>query len=160
MTQQTLDKEKTGPAVGKIAGGLYIVTAQEPNGNKVGMLASWVQQAGFEPLCVSVAIVPDREIYKAIQESKTFTINVLAKGSNHLMKPFSHYQPDQFDQVQHQATDFGIDLAEAAATIHCRLKDSVAVGDHHLVIGEVVGGELHQPDAEIATHIRKSGLHY
>jgi hypothetical protein len=41
-------KREIGEALGRIPSGVFIATAEEGS-EKVGMLASWVQQAGFDP---------------------------------------------------------------------------------------------------------------
>ncbi|MEM1310258.1 MAG: MBL fold metallo-hydrolase, partial [Cyanobacteria bacterium P01_H01_bin.153] len=52
------DMEK---ALGRISGGLYIITAQKGDLSSA-MLASWVAQASFQPLGFTVAVAKDRAI--------------------------------------------------------------------------------------------------
>lgn len=159
MTEKLANKENVGVAMGRIPSGVYVVTASD-NGNKVGMMASWIMQAGFDPPCVSVAVHPDRDIYKFIEKSRKFTINVLSNENINLMKAFSKYSPEQFDIIDCKETEYGITLNEAVAVMHCELRDKCAAADHHLFIAEVVDGEYLNHEQSPMVHLRKSGFNY
>lgn len=53
-------------AVGRLASGLYIVTAAHNNARSA-MVASWVSQASFEPLGLTIAVAKDRAIESMMQ---------------------------------------------------------------------------------------------
>lgn len=159
MTEQVANKESIGAAIGRIPSGVFIITAK--NGEqKIGMMGSWVTQAGFEPPCISVAIHPEREIYAAIENSGRFTVNVLSNENMNLMKAFSRYSPEQFNEVAHTETEHGIALNDAVAVLHCRLKSKHEAADHHLFIGEVVDGAHLDHENTPMIHLRKSGFNY
>lgn len=159
MTEQLANKEAIGQAIGRIPSGVFIVTAKRGD-QKIGMMGSWVAQAGFEPPSISVAIHPDREIYKAIEESGKFSVNVLSNENMNLMKAFSRYSPDQFNEVDHADTANGIVLNEAVAVMHCKFKAKCEVSEHHLFIGEVVDGAYLNHEQAPMVHLRKSGFNY
>lgn len=155
----TQNRESIGLVLGRIPSGVFVSTARSGD-TKVGMLTSWVMQAGFEPPTVTVAVHPDRELLKTIEEAGTFSINVLAKDNLGLMKTFGKYTPDQFDNVDCRETEWGIVLNEALAVLHCRLKERVDASDHCVLIAEVEGGEGLNTDQEPFVHLRKSGFNY
>ena len=62
MTGQVANKENIGAAIGRIPSGVFVITAKNSSGEKIGMLGSWVAQAGFEPPCVSVAVAPGPDV--------------------------------------------------------------------------------------------------
>jgi flavin reductase (DIM6/NTAB) family NADH-FMN oxidoreductase RutF len=155
----TTAQNAIGEAIGRIPSGVFIITAKH-NGQKFGMMGSWVAQVGFEPPRISVAVHPDREIYKAIQESKTFSVNVLSNENMNLMRTFSKYSPDQFNEVEFTETPQGITLNEAVAVMQCELKNIYEAGDHHLFIGEVTDGLYMNHELAPMVHIRKSGFNY
>jgi flavin reductase (DIM6/NTAB) family NADH-FMN oxidoreductase RutF len=148
-----------GEAVGRIASGVYIITAQHQD-QKAGIIASWVQQAGFEPLTLSIALQPDRELYKIIQQSNTLTINVIESKQYHLMKAFGKFSPNQFENLDVVETGYGITLNEAVASIQCWVKQVVPVSDHHLLVVEAVSGKHQRPELEPMVHLRKSAFNY
>jgi flavin reductase (DIM6/NTAB) family NADH-FMN oxidoreductase RutF len=161
MTGSATDVSKNaiGEAIGRIPSGVFIITAKSGD-QKFGMMGSWVAQAGFEPPCISVAIHPEREIYKAIQESKGFSVNVLSNENMNLMRAFSKYSPDQFNGIETTESLYGIALNEAVAVMHCELKNIYEVGDHHLFVGEVKEGAYMNHDLAPMIHLRKSGFNY
>jgi flavorubredoxin len=57
---KALDSE-VDKALGRLSGGLYIITAKKGDISSA-MLASWVSQASFEPLGFSIAVAKDRAI--------------------------------------------------------------------------------------------------
>ena len=50
-----MDKSLVGPALGKIPSGLYIASSHI-DGVAVGMLASFIEQAGFEPPTITISM--------------------------------------------------------------------------------------------------------
>ena len=67
-------------ALGRLSGGLYIVTAsQTENGTKrsSAMVASWISQASFKPPGLTVAVAKDRAIEALMQVNDCFVVNIL-----------------------------------------------------------------------------------
>jgi flavin reductase (DIM6/NTAB) family NADH-FMN oxidoreductase RutF len=159
MAEQVVNKENIGAAIGRIPSGVFVITAKRGE-EKIGMLGSWVMQTGFEPPMISVAVNPEREIYAAIEDSQTFSVNVLSNENMNLMKAFSRYSPDQFNDVDMTETEYGVTLNEAVAVMHCRLKSKVEAADHHLFIGEVMDGAYMNHELAPMIHLRKSGFNY
>lgn len=159
MAEQVANKEGIGAAIGRIPSGVFVITAKRGD-ERIGMLGSWVMQTGFEPPCVSVAVHPEREIYSAIEQSKTFSINVLSNENMNLMKAFSRYSPNQFEGIDAEETEYGMVLKDAVAVIHCRLKNKLEAADHHLFIGEVMDGVHMDHEQSPMIHLRKSGFNY
>ena len=159
MAEQVAEKQGIGEAIGRIPSGVFVVTAKDDS-RKVGMLASWVQQVGFEPPTISVAVHPDRELYALIQETGYFTINVLSNTNMNLMKNFGRYSPEQFDGIACRENQAGVILEDAVAMMQCRVKDKAMVADHHLFIGEVMDGAILTKECEPMVHLRKSGFNY
>ena len=152
-----------GAALGRIPSGLYILTTGH-GGRSTGMLASWVQQAGFEPLMVTVAVRRDRYAADWIAESGRFTLNQVAAGNKTLLKHFGRgFGPDDdaFAGVAlREADPSGPILADAMAYLAAEVVGSIDGGDHRIFLAKAVKGERLDHEAEPMIHIRKSGLHY
>ncbi len=92
-------------ALGRISGGLYIITAKKGDVSSA-MLASWVCQASFKPLGFSIAVAKDRAIESLMQVGDRFVLNVLEEGNyQKLMKHFlKRFAPgaDRFEGVKTQ----------------------------------------------------------
>ncbi|TBR60804.1 MBL fold metallo-hydrolase [Mastigocladus laminosus UU774] len=151
-------------ALGRISGGLYIITAQKGD-VKSAMLASWVSQASFKPLGISIAVAKDRAIESLMQVGDKFVLNVLEEGNyQNLMKHFLKRFPpgaDRFEGVRTQPAQNGTPiLTDALAYMECEVTSRMDCGDHWIVYSTVEAGRVSKPEALTAVHHRKVGNHY
>ncbi|NRB07906.1 MAG: flavin reductase [Richelia sp.] len=151
-------------ALGRISGGLYIITAKKGD-VKSAMLASWVSQASFKPLGVSIAVAKDRAIESLMLVGDKFVLNILEEGNYQpLMKHFlKRFAPgaDRFADVQTQEANNGSPiLADALAYVECEVVSRMDTGDHWVVFSTVDAGKVSKPDSLTAVHHRKVGNHY
>ncbi|MBD0307042.1 MAG: diflavin flavoprotein [Microcoleus sp. T1-bin1] len=151
-------------ALGRISGGLYIITAQK--GDVSGaMLASWVTQASFKPLGLTIAVAKDRAIESMMHAGDKFVLNVLEEGNyqtlmRHFLKRFAP-GADRFAGVKTQpATNGSPILTDALAYMECQVVSRMELSDHHIVYAIVDNGRVSNPDALPAVHHRKVGNHY
>jgi flavin reductase (DIM6/NTAB) family NADH-FMN oxidoreductase RutF len=149
--------------VGRIPSGLFIVTVAG-EGQKEGFLGSWIQQASFKPLLVSIALQADKGPWALLQKTGRFCINIVGHNNNGLMKPFwGAYKPgaDHFAGLATEISDRGnILLPDALAALECELRSHTQPGDHVIAIGEVVETRLFKPEDKPMAHVRKSGEGY
>lgn len=154
-------REQVGRALGRIPSGCAIVTARA-GGRRTGMLASWVQQASFEPPMVSVAIKKGRPVAGLIEASKEFVLNVLGENPTvmfrHFGKGFEAGQ-DAFAGLAIREVACGLEIPDQIARLSVRVRGQCEAGDHVVYVGEVVeakAGEVRPPHV----HVRKSGWTY
>ncbi|MEA5618301.1 diflavin flavoprotein [Cronbergia sp. UHCC 0137] len=151
-------------ALGRISGGLYIITAKKGDVSSA-MLASWVSQASFKPLGFSIAVAKDRAIESLMQVGDRFVLNVLEEDNyQKLMKHFlKRFAPgaDRFEGVKTQPAQNGTPiLTEALAYMECEVMSRMDCGDHWAVYSTVYAGRVSNPEALTAVHHRKVGNHY
>jgi flavorubredoxin/flavin reductase (DIM6/NTAB) family NADH-FMN oxidoreductase RutF len=151
-------------ALGRISGGLYIITAQK-GGVKSAMLASWVTQASFQPLGLTIAVAKDRAIESLMQVGDRFVLNVLEEGNyQSLMKHFLKRFPpgaDRFAGVKTQPAENGSPiLTDALAYMECHVASRMELSDHWIVYATVDAGRVSKADALTAVHHRKVGNYY
>lgn len=162
MSEPNEQQESLLSALGRLPSGIYILTIGEGE-SATGMLASWVQQAGFEPPMVSVAIRGGRPVSDRLAAGEPFALNVVGEGQKHLLKHFGRgFEPGQpaFEGIELAATTSGVPaLADAIATLECRPTGGADAGDHQVVVAEVTAGEL-RSDLSPMVHVRKRGDHY
>jgi flavin reductase (DIM6/NTAB) family NADH-FMN oxidoreductase RutF len=151
-------------ALGRISGGLYIITAKK--GDLSGaMLASWVSQASFDPPGFTVAVAKDRAIESLMQVGDAFVLNVLEEGNyqalmKHFLKRFSP-GADRFAGVKTQSAINGSPiLTDALAYIECEVVSRLECSDHWIVYSKVTNGRVSNSDALTAVHHRKVGNYY
>ncbi len=152
-------------AMGRLSGGLYIITAQKGEETKGAMLASWVTQASFDPPGFTVAVAKDRAIESLLQVEDTFVLNILEEGKYQpLMKHFLKRFPpgaDRFEGVNTQvAANKSPILVDALAYLECEVVSRMDCGDHWVVYSKVTTGRVSKPDALTAVHHRKVGNYY
>jgi flavorubredoxin/flavin reductase (DIM6/NTAB) family NADH-FMN oxidoreductase RutF len=151
-------------AMGRLSGGLYILTATKGE-TKGAMLASWVTQASFEPPGFTVAVAKDRAIESLMQVNDTFVLNILEEGNyQDLMKHFLKRFPpgaDRFEGVKTQvANNQSPILIDALAYLECTVVSRMDCGDHWVVYSHVTDGRVSKPDTVTAVHHRKVGNYY
>jgi len=157
-------KQTIGKALGRVPSGVYILTTTH-EGQPLAMMASWVQQASFQPPAVSVAVAKDRPLAAALRDSgATFALSVLADGDHALMKKYARGIPagaDPFDGVKTRKTPGGATvLSDALSYLECRVTTVCTFGgDHDLYVAEVTAGELLR-DGHSFMHVRGNGFHY
>ncbi len=153
---------RIAPALGKIASGLYIATAVV-HGVPMGMLCSFVEQAGFAPPMISIALGLGRPLATALQGDGMFGLHILNKENNALLKAFARGDnPTAFAELPRVENAFGIpQFADAWAFLTCKVARHVAAGDHTVFIAEVLDGALQQEGAhEPMIRVRRDGFGY
>jgi flavin reductase (DIM6/NTAB) family NADH-FMN oxidoreductase RutF len=154
-------KAKIGPALGRVASGVYIVTVGKDD-SKDGMMASWVSQAGFEPPSLVVAVNKTRPIMKAMDVGHIFVLNVLSKRNMDIFKAFAKpHNEGKFEGIalNDEVTD-GPVFKEAVSYMVARVKSVTDASDHVLVLGEIIDGGLMHAEDEPMVHLRKDGFQY
>jgi len=151
-------------AIGRLSGGLYIITATKGDLSSA-MLASWVSQASFEPIGLTIAVAKDRAIESLMQVGDRFVLNILEEGKyQELMKHFlKRFKPgaDRFAGVNTQTAANGSPiLTDALAYLECEVSSRMECSDHWIVYSKVELGRVSNPDGLTAIHHRKVGNHY
>lgn len=151
-------------AIGRISGGLYIITTKK--GDRSGaMVASWVTQASFDPPGFTVAVAKDRAIESLMQVGDQFILNILEEGNyqtlmKHFLKRFGPGE-DRFAGVNtHTANNGSPILADALAYLECEVVSRMECADHWIVYNKVTDGRVSKPDSLTAVHHRKVGNYY
>jgi len=148
-------------ALGRIPSGLYAVGVVH-EGRRLGMLCSFIEQAGFEPPMISIALGMDRPMRQALEKGALFSVNILGAEDKHILAAFaSGREEDPFAPFTLVENDHGLpQLADALAWLACRPRGSVAAGDHVVYVAEVFEGCLHREGVEPMIRVRKNGFAY
>ena len=151
-------------ALGRLSGGLYIITAKKGDISSA-MLASWVSQASFEPLGITIAVAKDRAIESFMHLGDRFVLNVLEEGNyqmltKHFLRRFAP-GADRFADVKtYPATNGSPILADSLAYIECEVVSRMECSDHWIVYSTINAGRVAKSEALTAVHHRKVGNHY
>ena len=129
--------------------GIYVLTAEAPDGTTAAATVNWVTQTSFKPPLVAVAVKADSSANTVVGEAGAFALNIL--GKDHQGIAFAFFKPVKRsgNKIGDETLDVGETgvplLANAAAAVECRVVETVAQGDHHIVVGEVVDARVNQP---------------
>lgn len=156
-----MNRDRIGPALGKITSGIYIVTTVH-EGARVGMLASFLEQAAFEPPMLTVAVARGRAMSKALREGSSFGVNILGKQDHGLVRSFvKHQEGDPFaGHAMVENEHFTPQFAEAMAFLVCKVVRLIDAGDHHLYLAEVIDGVVQHDHEQPMSRIRRNGFDY
>jgi flavin reductase (DIM6/NTAB) family NADH-FMN oxidoreductase RutF len=121
--------------------GLYVVASKK--GVEInGQCANTVFQITSTPPQIAIGIGTDRYTHEFIEESRIFSINVLADDSVDLAKHFgfqSGRDLDKFATVEYELSERGLPLlTRALATFQCQVVGKLECGTHTLYLGEVL----------------------
>ena len=156
-------------ALGRLSGGLYVVTASEGSDStfrQSAMVASWVSQASFSPPGITVAVAKDRAIESFMQVNKTFVVNILREDN--FQKMFRHFLKrfapgaDRFADVDiiKDLAKGGPVLSDALAFLDCKVISRLETPDHWIIYGVVENGNVSDLSCKTAVHHRKVANHY
>jgi 3-hydroxy-9,10-secoandrosta-1,3,5(10)-triene-9,17-dione monooxygenase reductase component len=156
-------KQTIGKALGRIPSGVFILTARHQE-ESAAMMASWVQQAAFEPPAVSVALAKGRVIVPMIRASNRAALSIVSAEDTSLMKRYARgVEPgkDPFDGVAIINTPSGVPvLADALGWLECEVISVCEFGaDHDLLIAQITAGKMLR-EGQAFTHQRGNGFHY
>ena len=149
--------------LGIIPSGVFVL-ATTFDGESAAILASFVQQTGFNPPSVIVAVGTDRPIRKVIEKSGSFALSVMSNDSKASLKRFWQGVPagqNPFEGLATRTATTGIPILEdAVGYVECELRRMIELGDHCLCVGDVVGGGRVSENSEPMVRIRKNGFEY
>lgn len=153
-----------GQALGGIPQGLYILSAAHEMRCRAVMV-SFVQQAGFAPPTVVVALNKGRDIVPLIHDSHAFALSQIAEDDRLLLKKFADRRQGADDgpldgmETFKKATGSPI-LCRAVGYLDCRLVRHIDVdSDHDLYVGHVLSGGLLNK-GKVSVRLRTNGFKY
>ena len=121
--------------------GVYVITSQWGD-RRAGMTAAWVTRVSAAPVMMVVAFHRGSYTLEVIGGSGWFVIHALPESELELARCFgrgSSRSRDKFAGFDVAATSHGQPvLTKAMAFLECQVVRSEDVGDHQLIVGEVV----------------------
>jgi flavin reductase (DIM6/NTAB) family NADH-FMN oxidoreductase RutF len=160
-----MDEDAKKTALRMIPYGLYVLTARTPDGDVTAATVNWATQASFKPPLVVVGVKADTHSHEVVSAAGAFVLNVLGKGQNDVA--FAFFKTPEVDEatiggIPYRLGETGAPILESPiAHLECRVVEIRELGDHSIVVGEVVdAGVAVAPDgrADDATlHMRDLG---
>jgi flavin reductase (DIM6/NTAB) family NADH-FMN oxidoreductase RutF len=129
--------------------GIYVLTADDGNGNIAAATVNFVTQSSFAPPLIVAGVKADSGAYQIVKNARMFALNMLGKDQKGLaftfFKPASVSDGKISGQSYRKGASGAPILTEAPGAVECRVVSIVEQGDHHIVVGEVIEAHLHKP---------------
>ncbi|MFI6037736.1 flavin reductase family protein [Streptomyces sp. NPDC051315] len=149
-------------ALSRLAGGVVLLTAQEPpldpddprapEGEYAGMTATAFLSVSLEPPLVLVSLRTGSRMDDLLDEQPLWGVSMLAESQRHIAGRFAmkgrlsdRLLFEDIPYTRGEATGAPL-VGGALATLECRTEQRVEAGDHTLVIGRVLRARV--PSAE------------
>ncbi|MFK0119837.1 flavin reductase family protein [Streptomyces sp. NPDC090994] len=138
--------------LGHVPTSVAIVTAMS-RGGPVGVTVGSFSSVSLDPPLVNFFIDRSSRTWPRLNESSTFTVNVLGAGHGHLCRAFSRRGVDRFDGVAWQPSEAGNPVLEdAMVALDCTRYKIDLLGDHIQVVGRVDAMQIRTAGLPLVFH--------
>ena len=143
-------------ALRKISYGLYVVGVRHEEVFNA-FCADWISQCSFAPPLVMLGVRRDSGSNAMLREGRIFAVSVLGKSQQEVAKHF--FKPDRNGTGQkldgyevHFAQTGAPILRDCSAWFECRVREIFDIGDHSIVVGEVVEAGVESDEEPLRLH--------
>jgi flavin reductase (DIM6/NTAB) family NADH-FMN oxidoreductase RutF len=142
-------------ALGRHAAGVVVVTAPGP----AGLTATSLTSVSLDPPLVSFCVSRDSATWPRLRGAEAYAVNVLAADQTAIASRFAARGTDRFaPPTAWRAGPNEVPiLGGTAAHLLCEAYDTVALGDHWLVVGLVVETGIGTDAGPLLYHERRFG---
>lgn len=137
-----MDAELKKHSLRMLTYGLYVLTAAAGEEIAAGTV-NWLSQASFEPPLIMAAVKKDSHVHALIERSGMMAVNILKAGQKEIAAAFFRPSQVEGEKINGLAFERGPQsnaplLLDAPAWFEARVTDTVARGDHTVLVAEVV----------------------
>jgi flavin reductase (DIM6/NTAB) family NADH-FMN oxidoreductase RutF len=139
---ENLTKTEFCRTCAKFPTGVTIVTVLDVEGSPHGMTASSFTSVSLDPPLVLVCVDHRASVLAHLRRAQHIGINVLSEDQQSLSDHFARRGHDRFGAVEWYAGHDGVPLIPGAlARFECSIHRMIDVGDHTILIAEVLDVE-------------------
>jgi flavin reductase (DIM6/NTAB) family NADH-FMN oxidoreductase RutF len=140
-----IEKNEFRRVMGHFATGVTVITTRRTNGELHGLTANALTSVSLVPPLLLVCVDKKAESYPCFEESKVFTVNILAHDQEALSRNFAISGGDKFRGVAYRVGANGAPILDGTlGYIECRVVGSFDGGDHTVYVGEVEQAEVRE----------------
>lgn len=129
----------------------YLITANDPRDNsKAAIAVAWATPLSVRPPLFGIVISPNKSSYNIVKEAGVFTVNIMPLNAlSELWWAGTHTGRQYEDKITKAGltpvpgkTDKNAtSVEEAIASFECKVKNMVPIGNHTLIVGQVVSAD-------------------
>jgi flavin reductase (DIM6/NTAB) family NADH-FMN oxidoreductase RutF len=133
-----VDKQTFRAVMGSFAAGVTIVTVNDTDGTPKGFTATGIASLSLDPPLLLLCLDHRSDTLPAMQEAKSFVVNMLRHGQEELSARFASKGIDKFAVVSYHDGELGAPVLEdVLAYAECTVKAKLPGGDHTIFVGEI-----------------------
>lgn len=130
-------------AMGCFGTGITIVTANDADGNPVGLTANSFTSVSLDPPLLLVCIANTAGTAPVLRSAGTFGVNVLQTSQQATSNRFAGKGEDRFAATAWGPGETGVPLLDGSlVSFECRRHEIHEGGDHFILVGEVVRAQF------------------
>lgn len=127
-------------SLGRFATGVTVVTCCAPDGTPRGITANSFSSVSLDPPLVLWNIAKVSNSLGAYLAASRFAVHVLRASQQHYAEHFARTDHSRYDGIPFEISTDGVPiLHDVLARFDCETRDIHDAGDHHIIIGEVLG---------------------
>ena len=131
----------------KIPYGLYVIGVRDKDSYHA-FTGSWLSQCSIKPPRVMLGVRQGTHSFGCIKSGGAFSVNFLSKSDQKVLERFFKATPadgNRFGDLSFSVKKTNTPILEKAiAFLECKVVEIIDVGDHVVVIGEVIEAEVMQ----------------
>jgi flavin reductase (DIM6/NTAB) family NADH-FMN oxidoreductase RutF len=140
-----IEKNELRRVMGHFATGVTVITSIRASGEMHGLTANAFSSVSLVPPLLLICVDKKAESYPCFEESKIFTVNILASDQESLSRKFAVSGGNKFEGVSYRIGANGAPILNGAiAYLECKLAGSMDAGDHTVYLGEIEQAETHE----------------
>ncbi|MET1754658.1 flavin reductase family protein [Novosphingobium sp. RD2P27] len=158
MTKTTIDPAEFRQVLGSYPTGVCVITAMGVEDRPAGMVVGTFTSVSLEPPLVG--FFPDKKStsWPLIEAAGHFCVNVMGSDQQDVCRAVGAKGDQKFVGVQYALSEHKLPIiANAIASIECRLYSVTEAGDHWFVMGEVLRMESTREEDPMLFHRGRYG---
>lgn len=133
-----VDPRELRDVLGRFATGVAVVTTCCEMGKPLGLAVNSFASVSLEPPEILWSINSHAPSRAAFESHGAFAVNVMPQEDKEQTLKFAQPIDNKFDGVDWRPGWRGVPVLDnALATLECDVKQMIACGDHHIVVGSV-----------------------
>jgi flavin reductase (DIM6/NTAB) family NADH-FMN oxidoreductase RutF len=146
--------------------GLYVVGSTDKGERRNGMTLNWATQVSSDPKLLAIAVEVEAYTHELVSAGRVFSLNIVDREDRAIVRKFT--KPVDVDLAARTLNGFayhdGITgapvLDQAVAFLDCEVRESFAVGDHTLFLGEIVDAGFQKPEDTPVLRMEDTRMNY